>query len=102
VRTAGRLFAAVVIAYGLGWLASIYWPAFRESLAGQIVAIPPFSIYLFEELGVPGLTNRHDCDWMWCKPTVLGAIVAAAVWLALAWCVSLGAARLLGWLVPRR
>ena len=90
-----RLFASVVTAYGLGWLGWAYWPAFRESFAGQLVAILPFSIYLFDDWGVPGLTDRHDCDWMWCKPTIFGTIFTMLVWLGLAWCASLVVARLL-------
>jgi hypothetical protein len=95
MRTPRRVFVVLLLAYGLGWLGITWWPAFRESFAGMIVAIPPFSIYLFEHWGVPGLTDRNDCDWMWCKPTIFGTIVTAAVWLGLAWCASLGVARLL-------
>ena len=95
MRSAGRLFTILVLAYGLGWLGRASWPAFRDSVAGQIVAIPPFSIYLFEHWGVPGLTDRHDCNWMWCRPTIFGTIFTTAVWLGVAWCASLGAARLI-------
>jgi len=60
----------------------------------MIVAIPPFSVYLFEHLGVPGLTDPKNCDWMWCKPTSFGVIFTTAVWLIAAWLISAGIARL--------
>jgi hypothetical protein len=93
-RPARRLFAGFVAAYGLGLLAWLLWPAFRDSWIGSVVAIPGFSIYVLEHLGVPGLTDRRRCDWMWCTPTVLGIVVVAIVWLAVAWLVSVGIMRL--------
>jgi hypothetical protein len=93
--SARRLFGAFVAAYGLGWLGRWLWPAFRESFVGQLVGIPPFSIYVFEHFGVPGLTDRTDCNWMWCKPTILGIVLATAVSLGAAWLVSIGIARVI-------
>jgi hypothetical protein len=69
-------------------------PSFAESFIGRIVAIPPFSIYIFEHLGVPGLTDRSDCNWMWCTPTRLGIVFTTIVWLVGAWFVAVGVARL--------
>jgi len=71
-RAARRVFVTIVGVYGLGLLAWLFWPAFRESLVGKLVAIPLFSIYLLEHVGVSGLTDRSRCDWMWCAGTVLG------------------------------
>jgi hypothetical protein len=85
---------AIVVVYSLGLMAWRLWPAFRESLIGKFVAIPLFSIYLFEHFGVPGLTDRGRCDWMWCTPTALGVVVVAAIWLGVAWLVAVGIARL--------
>jgi hypothetical protein len=93
---ARRAFVAVVGVYALGFVAWLLWPWFRESLVGQLVAIPPFSIYVLEHFGVPGLTDRSRCDWMWCAPTVFGIVVVAIVWLGVAWLLSLGIARLRG------
>jgi hypothetical protein len=92
--SAGRFFTVAVTTYGVGFLAWLLWPAFRDSLIGGIVGIPPFSVYVFEHLGVPGLTDPKDCDWMWCKPTAWGAIFTTVVWLGAAWLVSVGVARL--------
>jgi hypothetical protein len=92
--SARRLFAAAVTIYSLGLLAWLLWPAFQESFIGKIVGVPPFSIYVFEHLGIPGLVNRNNCDWMWCKPTMLGIIFTSAVWLGAAWLVSTGIAHL--------
>jgi hypothetical protein len=94
-RLARRLFTGAVTAYGAGLIVWLSWPAFQETILGKIVAIPPFSLYLFEHLGVPGLTDRSRCDWMWCRPTPLGIAVAAVVWLIVAWGVSMGLARLI-------
>jgi hypothetical protein len=93
--SARRLFAAAVTTYGLGFLAWLLSHRFRESFIGGLVGIPPFSIYVFEHFGVPGLTDRSDCNWMWCKPTVLGIVVATVFWLGVAWLVSVGIARLI-------
>lgn len=92
--SARRLFAVVVVTYGLGLLAWLLWPAFQESFIGKIVAIPPFSIYVFEHMGVPGLTDRNNCDWMWCRPSMFGTLFTTAMWLGAAWLVSIGIARL--------
>ena len=89
-----RVFAVIVGVYGLGLLAWLLWPAFRESMVGKFVAIPLFSIYLLEHMGIPGLTDRSRCDWMWCQPTTLGIVVVAIVWLGVAWLLSLGIVRL--------
>ena len=93
--SARRLFAAAVTLYGLGLLGRWRWPAFRKSIIGQIVEIPPFSIYVFEHFGVPGLTDRNNCDWMWCTPTIFGIVFATAVWLGVTWLVSIGIAHLI-------
>ena len=94
--SAPRLFTAAVTTYGLGLLAWLRSPSFAESFIGGIVAIPPFSVYVFEHLGVPGLTDRSDCDWMWCKPTTLGIVFTTVVWLVVAWLVAVGVARVAG------
>ena len=93
--SARRLFVAAVTTYGLGLLGWLLWPSFAESFIGGIVAIPPFSIYVFEHFGVPGLTDRRHCNWMWCKPTTLGIVFITVVWLVVAWGASAGLARLL-------
>lgn len=93
--SARRIFAGAVTAYGLGWLGWFLWPAFEESFIGKIVAIPPFSVYVFEHFGVPGLTDRSNCNWMWCKPTTFGIVFTTAVWLGATWIVSLGLARVI-------
>jgi hypothetical protein len=93
--TAPRLFVAAVITYGMAVLVTWFWPKLQDSLLGMIVIIPPFSVYVFEHFGVPGLTDPRNCDWMWCKPTIFGIVFTAAVWLGAAWLVSSGIARLL-------
>jgi hypothetical protein len=94
--SAPRLFAVAVTTYGLGLLGWFLWPPFEASFIGKIVAIPPFSVYVFEHFGVPGLTDRSDCNWMWCKPTTLGIVFTTAVWLVVAWCVAVGVAHVAG------
>jgi hypothetical protein len=89
-----RIFVAIVGVYGLGLLAWWLSPAFRESMVGKFVAIPLFSVYILEHMGVPGLTDRSRCDWMWCTPTTLGIVVVAVVWVGVAWALSLGIARI--------
>jgi hypothetical protein len=93
--SARRLFAAVVTTYCLGLLGWLLSHRFRESFIGGVVGIPPFSIYVFEHFGLPGLTDPSNCHWMWCKPTVLGIVVATVFWLGVAWLVSVGIARLI-------
>src|SRR5262245_13861554 len=94
LMSARRLFAVAVTTYSLGLLGWLLSPTFQESFAGKIVGIAPFSIYVFEHLGVPGLTDRAHCDWMWCKLTLFGIIFTAAVGLIVAWFASVGVGRL--------
>ena len=75
-----RVFAALVTTYVFGLLGWLFWPAFRDSFVGGLVGIPPFS---------PSLTDRSDCSWMWCRPTIFGVLLAIAVWLPITWLVSL-------------
>jgi len=91
---ARRLLALATLTYGLAWLAWWRWPQFQESPLGLIIGILPFSVYVFEHFGVPGLTDPTNCNWMWCKPTIFGVIFTTAVWLGVAWLVSSGIARL--------
>jgi hypothetical protein len=92
--SARRVFAVVVTTYGLGLFGWLLWPTFQESPVGKIVGIPPFSIYVFEHFGVPGLTDPNSCNWMWCKPTMFGIIFTSAVWLCAAWLFSAGISHL--------
>ena len=62
--SARRLFAAAVATYSLAFVVWLLSPTFQESSIGGFVAIPPFSVYVFEHFGVPGLTDRNNCDWM--------------------------------------
>ena len=93
--SARRIFAGAVTVYGLGLLLWFRWPSFEESFVGGIVAIPPFSVYVFEHFGVPGLTDRSNCNVMWCKPTTFGIVFTTGVWLGATWLVSIGLARLI-------
>jgi hypothetical protein len=78
-----KCLALMLVGFGLLLLLAGIFP---DSPAGIVLVGPILSVYVLHKLGVPGLLE-HDgfCGWGWCSPTLLGWLVAAALWLAVAW-----------------
>ena len=66
-----------------------------EEMSAYLVMLPFLSIYLFHELGIPGLLQHGGrCGWGWCSPTAWGWVFLALFWLGVAWVLAWGLARL--------
>lgn len=91
-----KIFAVIVGAYGLLLAVGLLFEDTLGAVAMPLVAVPYFSVLLMHKAGLPGVLE-HDglCGWGWCMPTPLGWALTAALWLALAWGLSLGIAALL-------
>ena len=82
--------------YGAALLPGLWWPSYLDTAAGVLIAAPYLSLYLFDMLGVPGLLqNGGACGWGWCRPTWIGSIFTATVWLGVAWLAARGIAYML-------
>lgn len=83
------IFAIILATYGLLAIPAFLWPAYADSPAGLLLAIPFLSVYVFHTIGIPGLLE-HDglCGWGWCSPTAFGWLFLIGFWLAAAWVVA--------------
>jgi len=99
-----KFLAGLVAAYVLVALPAYWGPAWLEEASSVLVLVPLLSIYIFHKLGIPGLLEHGGaCGWGWCAPTVAGWAFLAAFWLAFAWLVAWGLARLTArWARPAR
>lgn len=90
-----KILAGLLLGYALLVAAAHWGPPLFEVPGTVAVMVPYLSIHLFHKFGVPGLLE-HDglCGWGWCAPTVSGWVLAAVLWIALAWLVAWGVARL--------
>ncbi|MDD2744293.1 MAG: hypothetical protein PHV02_18700 [Rhodocyclaceae bacterium] len=86
-----KLFAAIVSVFFLLSLPALVWPAYLDSPAGLMVAVPYLSIYLFHQVGIPGLLENNGlCGWGWCAPTAFGWGFLATFWLLIVWIFAWG------------
>ena len=90
-----KFFAAIIATLMLLASPALVWPGYLDSPVGLIVAVPFLSIYLFHQIGLPGLL-QHDgaCGWGWCAPTVLGWVFLCVFWLFVIWLLAWGVARM--------
>ncbi|MEO8250065.1 MAG: hypothetical protein ABI589_11910 [Burkholderiales bacterium] len=90
-----KLLMLLLAGYGLAVIPAAVWPAYLDSPAGVLVAIPLLSVYLLHGAGVPGLLEHNGlCGSGWCSPTLLGWLLAAVLWLGIAWLIAWGIAAL--------
>lgn len=85
-----RIFARLIAIYLLLCAPALVWPnQYLESPLWPVLAIPYLSIYLFHQVGIPGLLqNRGMCGWGWCPPSVFGWLFLAVFWLLVFWLVA--------------
>lgn len=80
-----RIFAFILLGYGLLAAPGFFSPGYLDSPAGLLVAAPFLSVYLLHALGLPGLLDNNGlCGWGWCAPSLLGWTVMVLLWLSLA------------------
>lgn len=74
---------------------ALIWPDYLDSPLGLALAIPYLSIYLFDQIGIPGLLqNNGACGWGWCAPTAFGWVFLVTFWLSVTWLLAWGLSRL--------
>ena len=62
-------------------------------IASVSVMVPYLSVYLFNNLGIPGLLEHGGrCGWGWCSPTGFGWVFLIVFWIAVAWLIAWGLA----------
>lgn len=92
-----KILTVMLGGYGLATVPAYWGPSWLESISAYFVMAPLLSIYIFHAVGVPGLLEHNGaCGWAWCSPTVFGWLFLGLVWLAIAWLIAWGAARLIG------
>ncbi|HMG71346.1 MAG TPA: hypothetical protein VK544_09555 [Gemmatimonadaceae bacterium] len=86
-----RILFALLIGYAL-LVAPAYW---GKSIGIYAMLVPLISIYVFNKLGIPGLLDHKGaCGWGICNPTPFGYAFVVVFWIAVAWFVAWGLARL--------
>ena len=90
-----KILAALLVGYALLVIPAYWGPSFLEEFSSCLVMVPLFSIYIFHSIGIPGLLEHGGaCGWGWCAPTAFGWAILALFWLAIAWLIAWGVARL--------
>lgn len=85
-RRTAKVFALLVLGYGLLCAPALFWPGWLDTPVGIVVAAPFLSVYLMSALGIPGLLQHGGaCGWGWCAPSWLGWVAIVLVWSAVAW-----------------
>ncbi len=75
---------------------SLIWDSYLQTPLGLAATLPYFSIYLFHNLGMPGLLeNNGVCGWGWCSPTTFGWCFLILFWLSIMWLISLALTKLI-------
>lgn len=70
---------------------ALFWPGYLDSPLGLVLAIPFISIYLFHQIGIPGLLQHAGaCGWGWCAPTAFGWVFLGTFWLLATWLLAWG------------
>ena len=88
-----KILAALLAGYALLVLAGLLGTPL-ERLSGSLLLVPFLSIYVFHQLGIPGLLEHGGyCGWGWCSPTPFGWTFLAVFWAGVAWLVAWSIAR---------
>jgi hypothetical protein len=90
-----KILAVLLTAYALLVISAYWGPAYLEGMSSYFVIVPFLSIYIFHKLGIPGLLEHNGaCGWGWCSPTASGWAFLVVFWIAVAWFIAWGLARL--------
>lgn len=88
-----KFLAAFIIAFIVLMLPAVVWPKYLDSPIGITLALSYLSIYLFHQIGIPGLLQHNGlCGWGWCAPSIFGWVFLCVFWLGVAWLVAWAAA----------
>jgi hypothetical protein len=62
---------------------------YLDTSIGVIFTVPFLSIYIFHNLGIPGLLqNNGACGWGWCAPTLWGWALLIPFWILFLWLIA--------------
>lgn len=90
-RRTFKFFVSLIGLFLLLASPGLIWPSYLDSPLGLALAIPYLSIYLFHQIGIPGLLqNNGACGWGWCAPTTFGWIFLVTFWLLVTWLLAWG------------
>lgn len=95
------ILGILALGYAFLVLLAAFGPAPLAEPSAMIVIFTVLTAHLFHHFGVPGLLE-HDglCGPFPCAPTLLGWAFVVLFWLAIAWLLAWGLARL--WKAMRR
>ena len=86
-----KILALIVAGYVLILLPGQFYPRYLDTPVGILLLLPILSVYVFHNLGVPGLVENNGlCGWGMCPPTPFGWTIAAIVWLVPLWLLAWG------------
>jgi hypothetical protein len=90
-----KILAALLALYILFCLPAYFGPAFLQEPSSYLILVPFLSIYVFHQLGIPGLLEHGGyCGAGLCSPTAFGWAFLAVFWIVAAWLLAWGVARL--------
>ena len=82
IKVITSLTLRILIGYGI--LVLVHWMLSTVSnidALGILVAAPFLAVYLFSNMGIPGLLEHGGrCGWGWCEPTLFGYLFLVLFW----------------------
>jgi len=86
-----KILAALLSGYALLVIPAYWGPSYLEELSSYFAIVPLFSIYIFHNIGIPGLLEHGGaCGWGWCAPTAFGWVVLVLFWIGVVWFIAWG------------
>ena len=93
-RSILKILLILIAIFGALLLLAVVSDKYLDTSLGGIYAVPFLSIYIFHNLGIPGLLhNNGACGWGWCTPTLWGWIFLILYWILFLWFIAWGIAR---------
>ena len=90
-----KILAALLAGYALLATPALLGTPYFEAAGAYAFLVPFLSIYLFHQLGSPGLLEPNGfCGWGWFSPTPFGWAFLVLFWIGIAWLIAWGLARM--------
>jgi hypothetical protein len=89
-----KILIILIAIFGGLLLLAVVSDEYLDTSIGVIFAVPFLSIYIFHNLGIPGLLqNNGACGWGWCAPTLWGWVFLILFWILFLWFIVWGIAK---------